>query len=98
MTRGALTSSFVVGACESTALVLARSDAPRQAVGPMTAADLARIAGTIVDAEMRVAWVRNELRGMDGESAAELISAVAAFAEARTPPFADLLLAITVAL
>jgi hypothetical protein len=65
---------------------------------PAGAEDLARTAATIVDADVRVAWVRSELRRMDAGELAELISIVVAYADARTPPYADLLLAISVAL
>lgn len=64
----------------------------------MDAAELARTAAGIVDTQMRVAWVRSELRELEPARAAELIATVIAFAEARTPPYADLLLAISVAL
>jgi hypothetical protein len=64
----------------------------------VSAVELARTAATIADTDVRVAWVRSELRRMDAGDLAELISIVVAYADARTPPYADLLLAISVAM
>jgi len=62
------------------------------------ASALARRVSGVVDASVRVAYIKQTLRELGAAQSAEVLSIVAAHVEARDPEFERLLLAITVAL